>query len=80
MRVAQAIELLKELPPDAYICAQWYDQEDMTKHGEELTNEIWAKAHEIWSNYADINDMYYTVEQAIEDARIKLGIQEEEDE
>ena len=80
MRVADAIELLKELPPDAYICAQWYDQEDMTKYGETMTEEIWNLAVSIFNTYEEINDMYYTVEQAVEDARIKLEIQEEEDE
>ena len=79
MRVAQAIELLKELPPDAYICAQWYDQEDMTKPGEELTDKIWAKAHEIWGNYEDM-DMYYAVEQAIDEARIALETEREPNE
>jgi len=76
MKVSQAIELLKELPPNAYICAQWYDQEDMTKYGEELTDEVWAKAHEIWNNYEDM-DMHYAVEQAIDEARIALGIERE---
>ena len=71
MKVSQAMELLKELPPDTYICAQWYDKEDMTKYGEELTDEIWIKAHEIWSNYEGW-DMYYAVEQAIDEASVAL--------
>jgi len=79
MKVSEAIELLKELPPNAYICAQWYDQEDMTKYGEELTDEVWAKAHEIWNNYENM-DMYYAVEEAIDEARTALGIERESNE
>jgi hypothetical protein len=80
MKVSEVIERLQELPPDSEVCIQWYDQEDMTKYGATMTEEIWKTATAIYDAYEEIDDMYYTVEQAVEDARIKLGIKEEEDE
>lgn len=80
MRVSQAIELLKELPPDALICAQWYDKEDMTPSGIDseitMTDEIWELAHSIFNNY-EFPDMHYAVEQAIDEAKKQLGITNE---
>jgi hypothetical protein len=80
MKATEAIARLQELPIDAEVCIQWYDQEDMTKYGSVMTEEIWKLAVSIYDKYEEIDDMYYTVEQAVEDARIKLGIQEEDDE
>jgi hypothetical protein len=80
MKVSTVIERLQDLPPDAEICIQWYDQEDMTKYGATMTEEIWKLATSIYDGYEEIDDMYYTVEQAVTDARIKLGIPEEEEE
>jgi hypothetical protein len=79
MKVSEVIARLQDLPPDSQVCIQWYDQEDMTKYGEKMTEEIWNLATAIYDGYEEIDDMYYTVEQAITDARIKLGIEDEED-
>ena len=72
MRVATAISLLQELPLDAEICAQWYDKDDMTRHGDELTDDVWQLAIAIFNKY-EFPDMMYAVEEAIEQARQRLA-------
>lgn len=73
MKVSTAIELLKELDPNAQIAAQWYDQEDMTAHGDdEMNTEVWELAIAIFNNY-EFPDMHYAVEQAIDEAKQRLA-------
>jgi len=73
MKVSTAIELLKELDPNAQIAAQWYDQEDMTAYGDdEMNTEVWNLAMEIFNNY-EFPDMHYAVEQAIDEAKQRLA-------
>ena len=80
MRVATAISLLQELDPEALICAQWYDQDDMSKMGvdgeETVPKDVWELAIAIFDNY-EFPDMHYAIEQAIDEARQRLGKEEE---
>ncbi len=71
MRVSTAIQLLKELDPNAEIACQWYDQEDMTYEGDTLTTEEWELANAIFDRY-ELSDMRYAIEQAIEEAKDRL--------
>jgi len=71
MRVSTAIQLLKELDPNAEIACQWYDQEDMTYEGDTLTTEEWELANAIFDRY-ELSDMRYAIEQAIEEAKARL--------
>jgi hypothetical protein len=71
MRVSSAIQLLKELDPNAEIACQWYDQEDMTYEGDTLTTEEWELANAIFDRY-ELSDMRYAIEQAIEEAKDRL--------
>ena len=71
MRVSTAIQLLKELDPNAEIACQWYDQEDMTYEGDTLTTETWELANAIFDRY-ELSDMRYAIEQAIEEAKDRL--------
>jgi hypothetical protein len=76
MRVATAIKLLQELDPEAQIAAQWYDKDDMTVMGEdgleELTDEVWELANDIFNNY-EFPDMHYAIEQAVNEAKERLA-------
>ena len=72
MKVSNAIKYLSELPPDAEICAQWYDQEDMTYEGDTLTTEEWELANAIFDRY-ELSDMRYAIEQAISEAKQRLA-------
>ncbi len=75
MIVKQAIKLLKELDPNSVIAGNWYTQEDLEKYGTEdedvLTEKVWAKAVSIFENY-EFQDMYYALEQAIDEAQNQL--------
>jgi ribosome-associated translation inhibitor RaiA len=76
MIVAQAIELLKELDPESVIAGSWYTQDDLEKYGTDdedaLTEKVWAKAVSIFENY-EFQDMYYALEQAIDEAEKQLA-------
>jgi ribosome-associated translation inhibitor RaiA len=75
MIVATAIKLLQELDPNSVIAGNWYTQEDLEKYGEDdedaLTEKVWAKAVNIFENY-EFQDMYYALEQAIDEAQNQL--------
>lgn len=75
MIVATAIKLLQELDPESVIAGSWYTQEDLEKYGTDdedaLTEKVWAKAVSIFENY-DFTDMYYALEQAIDEAQNQL--------
>jgi len=72
MKVANAIKLLQELPVDAEICAQWYDQDDMTYEGDTLTTEEWELANAIFDRYENM-EMHYALEEAIQEAKSRLA-------
>ena len=76
MKVSTAIALLQELPPDATICAQWYDKDDMSVMGvdgeEVLTDEEWELANAIIDKW-EMSDMYTCLEQAIDEAKERLA-------
>ena len=72
MKVSNAIKYLSELPPDAEICAQWYDQEDMTYEGDTLTTEEWELANAIFDRW-EFSDMRYLLDDAIREAKQRLA-------
>ena len=76
MIVATAIKLLKELDPNSVIAGNWYTQEDLEKYGvddiETLPEKVWAQAVNIFENY-EFQDMYYALEQAIDEAQNQLA-------
>jgi hypothetical protein len=72
MKVKNALELLNELPLEAVICIQWFDQEDMTKDGEDLTTEVWELANAVFDRYQNNIEMYYALEEAIDEAKQRL--------
>jgi ribosome-associated translation inhibitor RaiA len=76
MIVAQAIELLKELDPNSVIAGNWYTQEDLEKYGVDdediLTTKVWVRAVHIFEDY-EFQDMYYALEQAIDEAEKQLA-------
>ena len=80
MKVATAISLLQELNPDAQICAQWYDQDDMSVMGvdgeEKVPDEVWQLAIDIFNRY-EFPDMMYLVEEAIREAEKRLSKEKE---
>jgi hypothetical protein len=82
MIVATAIKLLQELDPESVIAGNWYTQEDLEKYGEDnedaLTEKVWAKAVSIFENY-EFQDMYYALEQAIDEAQNQLTKPEVDD-
>ena len=71
MKVKDALALLNELPLESEICIQWFDQEDMTKDGEDLTTEVWELANAVFDKYENM-DMYYALEEAIDEAKQRL--------
>jgi len=71
MKVKDALALLNELPLESEICIQWFDQEDMTKDGEDLTTEVWELANAVFDKYENM-DMYYALEEAIVEAKQRL--------
>lgn len=71
MKVKNALALLNELPLEAEVCIQWFDQEDMTKDGEDLTTEVWELANAVFDRYENM-DMYYALEEAIDEAKQRL--------
>ena len=76
MRVQQAIELLKDLPLDAEICAQWYEQEDLIGFIEEpISNELWHEALRIME-YWECSELRELLEDAILKAKSTLNIGE----
>jgi hypothetical protein len=76
MIVATAIKLLQELDPNSVIAGNWYTQEDLEKYGvdgiETLPKKVWAQAVNIFENY-EFQDMYYALEQAIDEAQNQLA-------
>lgn len=81
MKVATAISLLQELDPEAQICAQWYDQDDMSRSGvdgeyEKVPDEVWKLAIDIFNRY-EFPDMMYLVEEAIREAEKRLSKEKE---
>lgn len=80
MKVATAISLLQELNPDAQICAQWYDQDDMSVMGvdgeEKVPDDVWELAIAIFNKY-EFPDMRYLVDEAIREAEKRLGKEKE---
>lgn len=71
MKVKDALALLNELPLESEICIQWFDQEDMTKDGEDLTTEVWELANAVFDKYENM-DMHYALEEAIDEAKQRL--------
>jgi hypothetical protein len=72
MKVANAIKYLSELDPEAEICAQWYDQEDMSSEGDTLTTEEWELANAIFDRW-EFSDMRYLLDDAIREAKQRLA-------
>ena len=76
MKVSTAIKLLQELDPNATICAQWYDKDDMTVMGvegeETLTDEEWELANAIIDKW-EMPDMHTSLEEAIYVAKQRLA-------
>lgn len=76
MKVSTAIKYLSELPLDAEICAQWYDQDDMTPMTDtdepSLTKDEWELAVAIFNKY-EFPDMMYLIEEAIREAKQRLA-------
>lgn len=71
MKVANAIKLLQELPPDAEICAQWYEKDDMAERDMPITDEVWELANAIFDRY-EFSDMRYLLDDAIHEAKRRL--------
>jgi hypothetical protein len=77
MQVKRAIKALQQLPKDAEICIQWYDQEDMSKMGidgeETVSDEVWLEANRIFDKW-EFSDMRYLLDDAISRAEENLGL------
>jgi hypothetical protein len=77
MQVKRAIKALQQLPKDAEICIQWYDQEDMSKMGidgeETVSDEVWLEANRIFDKW-EFSDMRYLLDDAISRAEKNLEL------
>jgi len=71
MKVKDALALLKDMPLDAEICAQWYEKEDMEYSDETISNEVWSEANRLMDKW-EITDLRYQLDDAIRIAKDNL--------
>ena len=68
MKVKEALALLNELPPEAEICAQWYEKEDLEYGDEKISDEVWTKALRLMDKW-EASDLRELLDEALHQAK-----------